>query len=169
MPDGTPYRASDPHLLEWVHLAEIDSFLAAHQAYGARPLDQTGRDEYVAQTAEVARRLCVVGPPTTEQQMRARLAAYRPELRASPEAREAVRYLLLSPPLPLPVRPAYGMLVVAAVGLLPRWSRRLLGLPRLPVPEQPVSHALGRLATATIRWVMTPPPPPPQRLVGSSH
>src|SRR5262245_66629741 len=25
-PDGTPYRASDPHLLEWVHVAEVDSF-----------------------------------------------------------------------------------------------------------------------------------------------
>lgn len=39
-PDGTPYEASDPHLLEWVHIAEIDSFLLAHQLYGAEPLDQ---------------------------------------------------------------------------------------------------------------------------------
>ncbi|MDP3890622.1 oxygenase MpaB family protein, partial [Nocardioides sp.] len=27
MPDGTPYAASDPHLLAWVHAAEVDSFL----------------------------------------------------------------------------------------------------------------------------------------------
>src|SRR4029079_13164823 len=27
MPDGTPYTATDPHLLAWVHAAEIDSFL----------------------------------------------------------------------------------------------------------------------------------------------
>ena len=39
MPDGTPYAASDPHLLAWVHAAEVDSFLLAHQTYGARPLD----------------------------------------------------------------------------------------------------------------------------------
>ena len=41
--DGTPYAASDPHLLLWVHAAEIDSFLLAHQVYGRRPLDQAGR------------------------------------------------------------------------------------------------------------------------------
>src|SRR3954447_21270527 len=25
-PDGRPYAASDPHLLKWVHVAEVDSF-----------------------------------------------------------------------------------------------------------------------------------------------
>src|SRR6266571_2274070 len=50
-PDGTPYVASDPHLLGWVHVAEVDSFLAAHQRYGARPLDAEGRDGYVADAA----------------------------------------------------------------------------------------------------------------------
>src|SRR5512133_2523320 len=43
-PDGRPYAATDPHLLRWVHLAEVDSFLHAHQRYGAHPLDQAGRD-----------------------------------------------------------------------------------------------------------------------------
>ena len=43
-PDGRPYHADDPHLLEWVHIAEVDSFLLAHQLYGAAPLDQRGRD-----------------------------------------------------------------------------------------------------------------------------
>ena len=42
--DGTPYAASDPHLLLWVHVAEIDSFLRTHQTYGRLPLDQAGRD-----------------------------------------------------------------------------------------------------------------------------
>ena len=54
MPDGTTYSASDPHLLAWVHAAEIDSFLLAHQVYGLEPLDQAGRDAYVAETALVA-------------------------------------------------------------------------------------------------------------------
>ena len=38
-PDGRPYAASDPHLLKWVHLAEVDSFLLAHTTYGRRRLD----------------------------------------------------------------------------------------------------------------------------------
>ena len=80
MPDGSSYAASDPHLLEWVHVAEVDSFLQAHTVYGRAPLDRAGRDEYVAQTAEVARRLGVLDPPTTEAELAARLAAFRPEL-----------------------------------------------------------------------------------------
>ena len=61
-PDGRAYAASDPHLLRWVHVAEIDSFLAAHQRYGAAPLDQEGRDRYVAETARVAEALGVARP-----------------------------------------------------------------------------------------------------------
>ncbi|SFC67902.1 Uncharacterized conserved protein, DUF2236 family [Nocardioides terrae] len=157
MPDGTPYTATDPHLLGWVHAAEIDSFLTAHQTYGARPLDQAERDVYVAQTAEIARRLGVLEPPTTEEELRQFLAAYRPELRATPEAQEAVGYLLFKPPLPAAARVPYGVLVAAAVGLMPRWTRRPLRLPWLPVAERTVVRALGGLATGTIRWAMAAP------------
>jgi uncharacterized protein (DUF2236 family) len=154
MPDGTPYRASDPHLLRWVHVAEVDSFLRAHTLYGKEPLDQAGRDEYVAQTAEVARRLGVIDPPLTEADLAADLVAFRPELRGTPEAREAVRYLLFKPPLPLAARGPYGVLVAAAVAMMPRWTRRPLRLPWLPVSERTVVRALGGLATGTIRWAM---------------
>src|SRR6478609_2706463 len=44
-PDGRAYRASDPDLLRWVHVAETQSFLVAHQRYGHRPLDAAGCDE----------------------------------------------------------------------------------------------------------------------------
>ncbi|MDD9204979.1 oxygenase MpaB family protein, partial [Georgenia sp. 10Sc9-8] len=64
-PDGRAYRADDPHLLTWVHVAEIDSFLTAQQRYGARPLGPDEADLYVAQTAEVARRLGAERVPTT--------------------------------------------------------------------------------------------------------
>ena len=60
--DGRPYQATDPHLLEWVHIAEADSFLRAHQLYGAAPLDQRGRDGYVADMAKIAAKLGVVDP-----------------------------------------------------------------------------------------------------------
>jgi uncharacterized protein (DUF2236 family) len=158
MPDGTAYAASDPHLLMWVHLAEVDSFLLAHQVYGKRPLDQVGRDDYVAQTAEVARRLGVLDPPTTEAQLRELLDSYRPELRGTDDARAAVRYLLFKPPLPLPARAPYAVLVAAAIGLMPRWTRRHLRLPWLPISERTVVRVLGGAAIGTIRWAMTRPP-----------
>lgn len=156
MDDGTPYAASDPHLLLWVHVAEIDSFLLAHQTYGKEPLDQAGRDEYVAQTAEVARRLGVVDPPTTEAGLKAALEAFRPELRATDHARQAVAYLLWRPPLPLPLRPPYGVLMAAGIGLMPGWTRRPLRLPSTPLTDATVVRALGLLSTRTIRWAMAP-------------
>ncbi|WP_182524585.1 oxygenase MpaB family protein [Nocardioides dongkuii] len=157
MPDGTPYAATDPHLLTWVHLAEVDSFLRAHTVYGAEPLTPAERDEYVAQVGEVARRLGAVDVPSTEAELDAALAAYRPELRGTPEAREAVRYLMLRPPLPLAARAPYGVLVAAAVGLMPAWTRLPLRLPWLPVSERTVVRGLGTAATGTIRWAMSPP------------
>lgn len=156
MPDGTAYAASDPHLLAWVHAAEVDSFLRAHQVYGAEPLDQEGRDRYLADAAVVARRLGAVEVPTTEAELHETLAAYRPELRGTTEAREAVRHVLLTPPLPLPARPAYAVLAAAAVGLMPWWTRVPLRLPLLPVSERTAVRVLGGAATGTIRWAMTP-------------
>ena len=157
MADGSPYRASDPHLLKWVHIAELDSFLVAHQTYGQRPLDPAQRDEYVAQTALVAEKLGVVDPPRTQAELRAALAAYRPELTGTPQARDAIHFLILHPDLPVPARPAYLMLVAAAIGLMPIWTRRHLRLPWLPVTEHTIVPALGHLATGTIRWAMPPP------------
>jgi uncharacterized protein (DUF2236 family) len=92
----------------------------------------------------------------TEAALAEALAAYRPELHGTPEAREAVRYVLLRPPLPLAVRLPYGALAAAAIGLMPRWSRLPLRLPYLPVSERTAVRALGGLATGTIRWAMTP-------------
>ncbi len=154
-PDGRPYSASDPHLLRWVHIAEIDSFLAAHTAYGAERLDQDGRDEYVAETARVAEALGVVAPPRTEADLVAQLDAYRPELEGTREARAAARFMLLTPPLPMALRPGYGLIAAAAVALMPRWSRWPLRLPYLPLTEAVAAKTAGRLLTGTIRWAMT--------------
>ena len=100
MPDGTPYAANDPHLLGWVHVAEIDSFLAAHDRYGQRRLVGPERDEYVAQTGVAAAHLGVIDPPQTEDELRRMLAAYGPELRG--DARGPRRH-----PVPAaPPRPA---------------------------------------------------------------
>lgn len=164
MDDGTPYVASDPHLLMWVHIAEIDSFLRSHQLYGARRLTPAECDEYVVQTGEVAARLGVIDPPTTVAELDAVMEGYRPELRVTSQAREAVSYLVWKPPLPLPIRPAYGVLIAAAIGLMPSWTRRPLRLPWLPVSGPVVSRALGTMATATIRWALTPAPAPAHQL-----
>ncbi|MEM9517427.1 MAG: oxygenase MpaB family protein [Actinomycetota bacterium] len=155
-PDGRAYAANDPHLLHWVHLAEIDSFLAAHHRYGVDSLTANERDAYVADTATVASALGVLDPPTSVRQLRAQLRAFRPELRGTREARDAATYLLLRPPLPTAARPAYGLIAAAAVALMPRWTRWPLRLPWLPVTEAVALRPAGELVTRTLRWAITP-------------
>ncbi len=157
-PDGRPYEASDPHLLRWVHVAEIDSFLRAHDRYGAQPLDAAGRDEYVAQSAVVARALGATDLPETVAELDEVMADYRPELTPTAAARQAARFILVHPPVPLALRLPYSMLSAAAVGMMPRWTRRELRLPYLPVTEATAVRASGKLVTAAIRWAMRPPP-----------
>lgn len=158
--DGQAYRADDPHLLRWVHVAEVDSFLAAHDRYGEHPLTPDERDRYLADAAVIARALGADDPPETVAELRDQLDAFRPELRSTPEAREAARYLLLQPPLPLAGRPVYGMIASAAVALLPRWARLPLRLPYLPVTETLALRPVGGAVTRTIRWAMRSPGDP---------
>jgi uncharacterized protein (DUF2236 family) len=150
--DGRAYAASDPHLLRWVHVAEVDSFLRTHQTYGRAPLDAVEQDAYVADAARVAGELGVPDPPQTVAALRDQLEAYRPELRGTPEAREAARFVLIRPPLPLAARPAYAALAAAAVASLPAWARLPLRLPYLPLTEATVVRAAGAGIVRTIRW-----------------
>jgi uncharacterized protein (DUF2236 family) len=156
--DGRPYAANDPHLLRWVHVAEVDSFLAANRRYAAHPLDDAERDDYVRQMAVIARALGVPAPPETVQALRDQLRAYRPELRSTREAREAARYLLLQPPMHPAIRPVYGLLASASVALLPRWARWPLRLPFLPVAEAVAVRPAGDALVRGLRWAMTPGP-----------
>ena len=158
-PDGRGYRADDPHLLEWVHVAEVDSFLRAYQRYGAAPLDRAGRDAYVADTARVAAALGVPDPPRTETELARRIAGYRRELRATRDARDAARFLLITPPLSLLARAPYGVLAAAAVGLLPAWAQLPLRLPYAPVLEATAVRLAGGVLVGGIRWALSADPP----------
>jgi len=155
--DGTPYAASDPHLLRWVHAAEADSFLTAYRRYGSGRLDQADRDCYVAQTAEVAEALGAVGSPRSERELHTQLEEFRAELRSTPEARAAARFILFNAPVSAALRPAYTGLAAAGVGLMPRWTRWPLRLPYLPIAEATVVRAAGQAVTSGIRWAVTAP------------
>jgi uncharacterized protein (DUF2236 family) len=155
--DGRPYAASDPHLLTWVHIAEADSFLRAHSRFGVQPLDQAGRDGYVADLARIGAELGVPDPPRTEAELADLIGRYRAELTATPEAREAARFLLRNPPLPAVARAPYGVLAAAAVSLLPGWARQPLRLPRLPVTETVLVRPAGHAMVRAIRWATSAP------------
>ncbi|ANS78140.1 hypothetical protein SGUI_0744 [Serinicoccus hydrothermalis] len=151
---GRPYRASDPHLLRWVHVAEAWSFLGAYQTFAQRPLTPAEADTYVAQAGVSAAHLGVLDPPRSARALEEELRAYRPELEATTQAREAARFLLVEPPLPVVSRPGYWAIAAGGVALLPDWARAELGLPASPTLSRGVLRPLGRASTSTVRWAM---------------
>jgi uncharacterized protein (DUF2236 family) len=152
--DGRAYAASDPHLLDWVHLAEVDSFLHSYQLFGPEPLAARDADKYVHESGVVAARLGVRSPPRTVAELEARLDAFRPELQATAASRDAARFLLLDPPLPLAARPGYALLAAGAVASLPGWARRELRLPPPFVVWDWPSLRLGAVGAGVVRWAL---------------
>lgn len=138
---GRPFRVDDPELLMWVHCTEVESFLSTYLRSGAK-LAPGEADQYVAEMRESAR---MVGlDPATVPGNTAELADYltamRPQLHVTSLAAQGAIWGFV-PPMPLwvkvltPARPAWATLVSIAAGLLPRWARRLYGLPGLPTTD----------------------------------
>jgi uncharacterized protein (DUF2236 family) len=155
--DGRPYDANDPHLLTWVHHTLVDSFLRAFRRYGGERLTDAEADRYVDEMAVMMD--LFEGEPAARSaaELRAYFRAMRPELRATREARETMRFLLV-PPLPLHTRGAYAMLAAAAIGMLPTSVRRQLWVPTVPMADPLVVRPVCRVLFRTLDWVMASPP-----------
>lgn len=149
---GTPYRVNDPHLLLWVHCAEVDSFLTAYRRCGGRLRRGEGDAYLVEQVAAAA--LVGIDPaavPTSAVALRDYFEAIRPELRATAASRRALAFVL-TPPMPLPARPArpaWVGLASIAFGLLPGWARRMYGPAALTA--LPGSDLVASLAGRSVR------------------
>lgn len=156
--DGRPYAASDPHLLLWVHAAEVDSFLLTYQRFGSGRLSDAEADLYVAQTAETAEALGVRRAPRSVAELQEVLADYRPELAVTRASRDVARFLIWQAPIPLVARPAYTTLALAAASTLPRWACGMLAIPHVPAVSPAVGTVAGAGAVGAIRWIMSAPP-----------
>ena len=160
-PDGRPYSADDPELVTFIHVAEVASFLTSSQRYGSRPLTPPECDEYYEQVAPVALALGANWAPRSAAEVESYLLRIRPDLYAGPQARAARDWLLRGVARRPGERAVYSLVVAAAVGVLPGWARRELGLSvagplDLVVDTAAVTPLARGLATA-LRWVVTPP------------
>lgn len=153
-PDGRPYSATDPHLLLWVHVTEVDSFLQAYLRYGEGRLTDAECDRYVAEMAVLARMLGAEDVPETRAELDACLDSFRGECSYDRQAREAIRFLLL-PPVPLALRGAYGIITAGAVGLLPGWARQMMWVPMPPGVDPLAIRPAATVLTRAIGWLMT--------------
>ena len=151
LPDGTPYRASEPDLLAWVHVSEVLSFLDGWIRYGEPGMSRADQDRYVAEMARIAEPLGVDPIPTTRAEAEAIQRAMRPSLRVDARTRDVAGVLLNQPSPSFAARPFQTMTMQAAIDLLPGWARTMHGL------EQPgVGLPLLRAGTfgvaSTLRW-----------------
>lgn len=152
-PDGRPYEANDPHLLLWVHVTEVDSFLTAYERYGVGRLTDAEKDRYVAEMAEVARRLGAENVPESRAELAACMEDFRSELEYGDQARDCNRFLLF-PPVPLLVRGAYGIIAAASIGMLPGYAQRMIGVPVPPGFDPLAIRPAATVLTRTMGWLM---------------
>ena len=134
----TSLGLDDPHLLLWVHMSMVDSFLDVAIRSGMA-IDKAEADQYVSQMVLFAQLVGITteNVPATVSQMEKYFTDISPELRASEDAKRAALFLTI-PPLPTAVRfatpaaPAWASLALLAGSSLPSWARSLYGTPQLP-------------------------------------
>ena len=144
-----PYKAADPDLLLWVHIAFMDSFLRCHQMYAWREIPG-GADSYIALWSKSVEPLGLSTAPMNELELLAEIERQKPLLIATLKTLDVVKFIRY-PPLPRLARPTYRLLFEAAVLSLPIEFRSLLGLkakPRWLI--QPVTRGVLRFIRLAI-------------------
>ncbi len=143
-PAGIPYRASDPELLRWVHATAAFGFLQAYQRY-VRAVPWVDRDRYYSEGVPIARLYGAENPPSSEEELQQLLETMMPRLESSEIVREFLQLMRDVPLFPRPLGVLNGIMVRAAVEILPPQVRDILGLgPRDGLP--PGAAPLVRLA-----------------------
>lgn len=153
-PDGQPYRASEPALLTWVHVAEVSSFMTAHLRYVNPSLSVAAQDQYFAETARIAEMLGASDIPRSRADIDAYLLAMQPGLVASERTREVVKVLMNAPAPSVSMRPAGVLMFNAGVDLLPAWAQAMLGFQRYAALRRAVARPGVRLVAPVIRWAL---------------
>ena len=153
LPGGGRYRADDPALLTFVHVAEVSSFLAAYIRHVDPTFSATDQDRYYGEVAEIARRLGARQVPATRAEVAAYFDMVRPQLRYDLRSR-AVAAALLSQPAPsLAAAPAMAIAFDAAKDLLPDWAAAMHGF-SLSTPRRAVVRVGMQSLARAMRWAL---------------
>ncbi len=153
LPDGTPYAATDPALLRFVHVAETWSFLAAHRRYVTPRMPVAEQDRYCAETAVVAEGLGAMQVPHSRAELDACLREARPALRHDARTASVARALLARDTSAL--APMQAILIEGAIDLLPPWAAAMHGFDR-PALTKPIVRAGVERLGRVLRWALNP-------------
>ncbi len=183
-PNGRSYSADDPHLLSFIHVAEVYSFVTAYDwlmpahSAGSRPtgpaaLSLHERDAYVAEMARVPLALGATEVPHNWAGLLAQLESYRPELEGGPRPQAILRMLRgmsRQPPgqsaaesAMRRLQTALGgrlsavplhLMMTAATALLPPWAQPLYALPAPHPLQLAPTRTALRTAVPLMRWAL---------------
>jgi uncharacterized protein (DUF2236 family) len=125
---GKPYRASDPHLLAWVHLTETRSFMSAFESHRTELLSLSAKDQYFAEMKGLGERMGAIDLPASYAQTNQAIESYIPELHYGERAKSIIQ-LLEYFPSNLAAKPFVKLISRAGFLNLPNWVHPILGRP----------------------------------------
>lgn len=158
-PDGQPYEANDPRLLDWVQATAVFGFTQAFHRY-VQPLSDQERNAAFAEGQAAANLYGATGAPADWAGWERLLAGMGPTLEGSPILASFLSIMEDAPILPRPLRGVQRLLVRAAVDITPEPVRSLPQLRErgLRGGERTLVRLLGRVA----RLIPLPSLPPAQ-------
>jgi uncharacterized protein (DUF2236 family) len=137
-----------PHLLLWVHMSLVDSFLGTAVRSGMH-LSAQDQDQYVKEMVGFAQQVGINADvvPTNMNELKTYFENIAPELHAGDDAKRTALFLAV-PPMPsvirfaTPAAPAWATLSALATAALPSWARKLYAIPTLPGHDAVTNAAL---------------------------
>lgn len=103
-PDGLPYHANDPRLLDWVQATAVFGFSQAYHRY-VQPLSPLEKDAAFAESQPAARLYGATGVPQSWAAWEALLARTAPSLEGSSILSDFLTIMDTAPLVPAPMRP----------------------------------------------------------------
>lgn len=156
-PDGTPYHANDPRLLDWVQATASFGFIEAYSRF-VSTLDDTEKSQAFAEGRTSAKLYGAVGAPDSLAAWQRLLDETEPRLERSDIVFEFLDIMRHAPIGPFVVRPVQRLLLRAAVDLVPETLRGKLGLQRFGLGA-PGRAAVALMGAAADRLRLKDAPP----------
>lgn len=144
---GEAYSARDGGMASWVHNVLVDSFLAAYQRFGQRPLTPERADAFVSEQRALGELLGATDLPATAASLSQWIDDH-PEIGRSPGMEEVVHFLH-EPPLPRFASIGYRRLFDGAASTVSQPVADLVG-----VHGTRAGAAVAAATVKTLRWAM---------------
>nr|WP_255607704.1 oxygenase MpaB family protein [Ancylobacter sp. Lp-2] len=146
---GREYRADDPALLTWIHVAEVSGFLASYRTFVDPKMSEAEQDQYLREMAVIAEMLGARDVPVTLAAVGDYLCGMLPQLRFDQRTRDVLE-VISTAPVQSPVLGVFRRFVMSAGAqlmplpardLIPSGERhRLVGAVRLMALATPVGR-----------------------------